>query len=308
MLKASEDLDPKTLDNLSFAVADLLNDAGWAEAVQDCTYVLHVASPFPSQAPKHEDELIIPAREGTLRVLRAAKNAGTVKRVVVTSSFAAMGHGISPEKGKPFDETLWTPTDDNNPQVQAYHKSKTLAERAAWDFVEKQGGDMELSVVNPVGIFGPVLGPDFATSVILVQRLLNGALPGCPNMEFGIIDARDVADLHLVAMTHPKAKGERFLAVAPPCMTVRDVSLALHDRMGNAAKRSPTRGLPNFLLRLVALFDPTVALIVPELGLHKELSNEKAKKLLGWSPKWSNADALAATGESLIKFGLVKPT
>lgn len=308
MLKASDLLDAHKLDNVSFAVADLTEDAGWAEAIKDCTYVLHVASPFPPALPKHEDDLIVPAREGTLRVLRAAKKTATVKRVVVTSSFAAIGYGKLPEKGKPYDETMWTPTDGSGVHVRPYHKSKTLAERAAWDFVGGEGRGLELSVVNPVGIFGPVLGSDFATSILVVQRLLNGQLPGCPDLEFGIIDVRDVADLHLVAMTHPKAKGERFLSVAPPCMTIKDISMALHDRLGNKAHRSPTRSLPSFLLRLIALWDPAVASVVPDLGVHRVLSNEKAKSLLGWQPRWSNADAVTATGESLIKFGLVKST
>ena len=308
MLKASDELKDTNInldENLAFAVADLLKDAGWAEAVKDCTYVLHVASPFPSAAPKHEDELIIPAREGTLRVLRAARDSGTVRRVVVTSSFAAIGYGNHPEIGKPYDETLWT--DINGPGVDAYIKSKTFAERAAWEFVEKEGRGLELSVVNPVGIWGPVMGKDFASSIVLVQRLLNGAMPGCPDLQFGVVDARDVAELELLAMTHPAAKGERFLAVNPPCMTIKEISLALRERMGEKAKRAPTRSLPNLMVRFTALFDPAVAYVVPSLGIRKVLSNEKAKKLLGWEPRWSNADALVATGESLIRFGLVKP-
>ncbi|KIW25399.1 uncharacterized protein PV07_08576 [Cladophialophora immunda] len=297
------------LDRLTFTVADLLKDDGWAEAVQGCTYVLHVASPFPAGAPKHEDDLIIPAREGTLRVLRAARDA-RVKRVVITSSFAAIGYGHTENDhppSVPYTEDVWS--DVNGPGVGAYQKSKTLAERAAWDFVNsgEGGGSLELAVVNPVGIFGPVLGTDFATSIILVQRLLNGSLPGCPQVQFGIVDVRDAADLHLRAMTDPKAKGERFLAVSPPGMTVQQISLALRERMGSAAKRAPTRTLPNFLLRLVALFDPSVALVVPELGKLKQISNDKAKTLLGWQPR-PPVDALVATGESLIKFGIVKTT
>jgi len=262
-----------------------------------------VASPLPPGAPKHEDDLIIPARQGTLRVLRAARDAG-VKRVVVTSSFAAIGYGHTGVK-KPFTEEAWT--NPNGPGVNPYTKSKTLAERAAWDFIEKEGGSLELSVVNPVGIFGPVLGPDFATSIQLVQRLLNGSLPGCPQLGFGIVDVRDVADLHLRAMTDPKAKGERFLGVSPPSMTVLQISLALRERLGKAAKRSPTRVLPNFVLKLIAWFDPAVGLIVPELGNYKDMSNDKAKNLLGWEPR-SAVDALVATAESLIKFGLVQKT
>ena len=197
-------------DRLEFAAADLTQDAGWPEAVAGCTYVLHVASPFPPAAPKHEDELIIPAREGALRVLRAARDAG-VKRVVLTSSYAAIGYG-QPQQSAPFDETNWT--NPNGDDVRAYTKSKTLAERAAWDFIAKEGGALELAVVNPVGVFGPVLGSDYSTSILLVQRLMDGAMPGCPRLWFGLVDVRDVADMHLRCMTDPAAKGERFLAVA----------------------------------------------------------------------------------------------
>ena len=286
---------------LTFAMADLLKDEGWREAAGGCTYVLHVASPFPAKAPKDEDELIIPAREGTLRVLHAARDAG-VKRVVVTSSAAAITYGI-PQPETPFNEEFWT--DVNSSDVRPYPKSKTLAERAAWDFISKEGGVMELSVVNPVGIFGPILGPDFSTSVILVQRLLNGDLPGCPQLQYGVVDVRDVADLHFRAMTNPKAKGERFLAISPPSMTIQQMSLTLRERMGNAAKRSPTRVVPNLLIRALAMFDPQVANVVSELGKLKEMSNEKARSVLGWQPRTA-ADAIVATAESLIEFGLVK--
>jgi nucleoside-diphosphate-sugar epimerase len=288
-------------DRLSFAAADLEKDAGWKEAVAGCEYVLHVASPFPSNVPQHEDELIVPAREGTLRVLRASRDAG-VKRVVLTSSFAAIGYGQAP-RAKPFDETNWTNPDGGG--VSAYVKSKTLAERAAWDFIAKEGGRLELSVVNPVGVFGPVLGPDYATSIILVQRLMDGALPGCPRMYFGVVDVRDVADLHIRAMTNPAAKGERFLAVAGDFMAIVDIAKALKSRLGEAASRVPTRQLPNWVVRLVSIFDQAARQIVPELGKVKNGTNEKARRVLGWSPR-SNEEAVAATAESLLRLGLLK--
>ena len=221
-------------DRLSFIAADLENDAGWPEAVAGCEYVLHVASPFPPNIPKHEDELIVPAREGALRVLRASRDAG-VKRVVLTSSFAAIGYGQKPQT-TPFDETNWT--DPNGDDVLPYVKSKTLAERAAWDFIANEGGDLELSVVNPVGVFGPVLGPDYSTSILLVQRLMDGAMPGCPRLYFGVVDVRDVADLHIRAMTHPAAKGERFLAVAGDFMSILDIAKVLKSRMGDVGQKS----------------------------------------------------------------------
>ncbi len=285
---------------LSFAATDLMSDAGWPEAVAGCDYLLHVASPFPASAPKLEDELIVPAREGALRVLRAARDAG-VKRVVLTSSFAAIGYGVK-ITDRPFTEENWT---DPSGMIGAYAKSKTLAERAAWDFVAREGGALELSVVNPVGVFGPVLGPDYSTSIQIVQRLMDGAMPGCPRLSFGIVDVRDVADLHLRAMTNPAAKGERFLAVAGDFMTIQQIALVLKERMGNAGRRVPTRVLPDWVVRLVAQFDKSVGLIVPELGKFKNATNAKAKRVLGWTPR-SGEDALVATAESLMRLGLLR--
>jgi nucleoside-diphosphate-sugar epimerase len=287
--------------SLSFFAADLEKEAGWAEAVTGCEFILHVASPFPLDIPQHEDELIVPAREGTLRLLRAARDAG-VKRVVLTSSFAAIGYG-HPDQEKPFDETQWTNLEDGG--IPPYHKSKTIAERAAWDFIAREGGKLELSVVNPVGVFGPVLGPDFSTSIEIVKRLMDGALPGSPKIYFGAVDVRDVADLHLRAMENPAAKGERFLAVAVDFLAMRDIARILKNRLGAAAKRVPTRQLPNWLLRLAALRDDGVRQILPELGKKKNGSGEKAKRLLGWNPR-SNEDAILATAQSLARFGLLK--
>ncbi len=288
-------------DRLTFFAADLENDSGWKEAVTGCDYVLHVASPFPPSVPKHEDELIVPAREGTLRVLRAARDAG-VKRVVLTSSFAAIGYG-HPEQEAPFNETSWT--DPNADDVLPYTKSKTLAERAAWDFIAKEGGKLELAVVNPVGVFGPVLGQDYATSILLVQRLMDGAMPGCPRLYFGVVDVRDVAGLHIRAMTHPAAKGERFLAVAGDFMAISDIAHLLKERMGEAAKRVPTRQVPDWLVRTFAAFDPAAKQILPELGKKKNATNEKARRLLGWNPR-APEDAIIATAESLAQLGLLK--
>ncbi len=288
-------------NRLSFIVADLENDTGWPEGVAGCDYVLHVASPFPPNIPKHEDELIVPAREGTLRVLRASRDAG-VKRVVLTSSFAAIGYGHRPQSA-PFNETNWT--DPNGEDVTAYVKSKTLAERAAWDFIANEGGNLELSVINPVGVFGPVLGPDYSTSVLLVQRLMDGAMPGVPRLYFGAVDVRDVADLHIRAMTNPAAKGERFLAVAGDFMSILDIAKVLKNRMGASAKRVPTRQLPDWLVRIAALRDPAVRQILPELGKTKNATNEKAKRMLGWAPR-SNEEAVVATAESLVRLGLLK--
>jgi dihydroflavonol-4-reductase len=251
--------------------------------------------------PKNEDELIIPAREGALRVLRASRRAG-VKRVVLTSSFAAIGYGQKPQQ-TPFNETNWT--DPSGDGVFPYAKSKTLAERAAWDFIANEGGGLELSVVNPVGVFGPVLGPDYSTSILLVQRLMDGAMPGCPRLSFGVVDVRDVADLHIRAMTHPAARGERFLAVAGDFASILDIAKVLKGRMGASAKKVPTRQLSDWLVRIAAMRDPAVKQILPELGKVKNATNEKAKRMLGWAPR-SNEESIVATAESLVRLGLLK--
>ncbi len=289
-------------DRLTFFAADLEKDSGWKEAVAGCDYVHHVASPIPPNTPKHEDDLIIPAREGALRVLRASRDAG-VKRVVMTSSFAAIGYGHSPQTA-PFNETNWSDLSGTR-EVAAYPKSKTLAERAAWEFIDKEGGGLELSVVNPVAVLGPVFGPDYSPSILIVQRLMDGALPGCPRMSFGCVDVRDVVDLHLRAMMNPAAKGERFLAVAGDNVWMVDIARLLKARMGDAAKRVPTRQLPDLLLRLAAMRDPAVKLILPELGIVKRSSNEKARRVLGWTPR-SNEESVIATAESMVRLGLLK--
>jgi nucleoside-diphosphate-sugar epimerase len=211
----------RNTQSLSFYQADLLSDDGWNEAVSGCDYVLHVASPFPAAVPKHEDELIVPAREGTLRVLTAARYAG-VRRVVLTSSFAAIAYGHE-QTDKVYTEESWTNSD--HPKVTAYIKSKTLAERAAWDFLSRDGGALELTTVNPVGVMGPVLGLDNSASIEYVLRMMNGALPGSPRLCLNIVDVRDVADLHLRAMLHPAANGERFLAVAGDFMPLHSIAL-----------------------------------------------------------------------------------
>jgi dihydroflavonol-4-reductase len=291
----------ETGERLSFFAADLVSDAGWREAVAGCEYVLHLASPLLQRVPGDEDELIVPARDGTLRVLRASREAG-VKRVVLTSSFAAIGHGQKPQQA-PFNETNWT--DVNGRDVSPYAKSKTLAERAAWDFVASGDGGLELSVINPVMVLGPVLGPDYSAPILLVKRLMDGAVPGCPRLYFGIVDVRDIADLHIRAMTDPAAKGERFLAAAGDFVSIRQIAEVLKDRLGTAASRVPTREVPNWLVHVFAFFDPSARQILPELGKVKNGSSEKARRLLGWAPR-SREDAIAATGESLLRLGLLK--
>jgi nucleoside-diphosphate-sugar epimerase len=288
-------------ERVEFAQADLMSDAGWAEAAAGCRYVLHVASPFPVAQPKDEDELIRPAREGALRVLKAAREAG-VKRVVQTSSFAAIGYGY-PQRATPFDETDWTKLD--GPGVTPYVKSKTLAERAAWDFVAREGGGLELAAVNPVGILGPVLGKDLSSSVELLKSLMEGAVPAAPRTWFGLVDVRDVADLHVLAMTSPAAKGERFIATGGDFMSVIDMARILRAEMGEAGRRAPTREMPDWLVRLLALVMPAARATLPELGKMRNATSAKARRLLGWTPR-TPREAILASAQSLIDLGIVK--
>ena len=286
---------------LSFFAADLVRDQGWADAVAGCDYVIHVASPLPIAPPKTEDELIVPARDGVLRVLKAARDAH-VTRVVFTSTCGAIYYGHPPQTA-PFDETSWT--DINGGEMSAYVKSKAIAERAAWDFMKAEGGALELSVVNPSGIFGPVLGSDFSSSIELVKRLMDG-MPGCPKLYFGVVDVRDVADLHIRAMTNPAASGERFIAVSGNVMSMLDIATVLKARLGRDAKKVPTRQLPNWVVRLAARFDPGMRTLLPMLGKVRNATSAKAERVLGWKPR-SREDAIVATAESLLQFGIVKP-
>ena len=281
-------------DRLTVIAADLTADEGWPEAVAGCDYVLHVASPFPPKQPKDPDELIVPAREGTLRVLGASLDAG-VKRVVVTSSVAAirLSEGAP---ARPLDETDWTNPD--TPGLTPYVRSKTLAEQAAWDMVRERGEEKRLAVVNPGAIIGPVLNDDLSYSLQAVQRLLGGT-PGAPRLGFSLVDVRDVADLELRAMTAPEAGGERFIA-ATEFLWMSDIATVLRDRLGEAASKVPTRTVPNFIVRAMALFDPGIRSVIGGLGKRTELSSEKARSTLGWAPR-PIEDTIAETGESLIR-------
>jgi dihydroflavonol-4-reductase len=286
---------------LSFFTADLLHDAGWKEAVTGCDYVLHVASPLLSSLPNDENELIVPARDGTLRVLRAARDA-KVKRVVVTSSTAAVAYGHAAQS-LPFNETDWTNLDGSD--VQPYVKSKTLAERAAWDFIAREGGGLELSVINPVAIFGPVLGPDFSGSIQIIKTLLDGAVPAAPKIYFALVDVRDVADLHLRAMMSPAAKGERFIAVAGETLSILDIANLLRRKLGASTPRLPRFEAPNWLVRLAATRVPLLRAVAPQLGQIRRLSGAKARATLGWTPR-DNEEIVLSTAESLMRLGLVK--
>jgi dihydroflavonol-4-reductase len=286
-------------DRLSVAVADLRDDEGWERAVSGCNYVLHVASPFPPAQPKDPDELIVPAREGTLRVLEASLDAG-VQRVVVTSSVAAITGSLVPGSS-PLTENDWS--DPDNPRLTPYARSKTIAERTAWDLVRERGETDKLAVVNPSAILGPVLSEDRSYSIEMIERLLNG-MPGAPRIGFSIVDVRDVADLHFRAMSAPEAGGERFIA-AVSFQWMAQVAEVLREGLGEAAAKVPRRTVPNLLVRAMALFDPSVRSIVGQLGRRTEISSEKAKTLLGWSPRATH-ETIIDCARSLIDKGVVK--
>ncbi|WP_186066362.1 SDR family oxidoreductase [Burkholderia gladioli] len=289
-------------DRLSFVVADLADDAGWDEAASGCAYVIHGASPTPSGEYANEDEQawVRPAVEGNLRVLRAARDQG-VRRVVLTSAFGAIGAGHGADHRRPFDETDWSDVDGH---IAPYQKSKTLAERAAWDFIAREGGGLELSAVNPVAVLGPVLGADYSHSIHLIRHLLNGQ-PGYLRINSGFVDARDVASLHLLAMTEPAAKGERFLATGGASLWMADVAKVLRERLGEAASKVPTALLPDE----VVLGNPAMKGLIPLLGVDMNVTSEKAIRQLGWAPR-SQEEAIVASAESLIRLGLIdnRPT
>lgn len=292
-VRAAVEPEVKAGDRLTVLAADLLADDGWAAAVEGCDHVLHVASPFPPVQPKDPDELIVPAREGTLRVLRASLDAG-VERVVVTSSVAAVTGGLKRKEG-PLTEEDWS--DPDNPKLTPYARSKTIAERAAWDLMAERGATEKLATVNPGAILGPVLGEGRSFSLQAVERLLKGT-PGIPRIGFSFVDVRDVADLHVRAMTAPEVGGERFVAVAQ-FLWMAELAGVLRERLGERAAKVPSRNVPDLLVRAMGLFDPSIRSIAGQLGRKTTLSSEKAESALGWSPR-PTEETIVETAESLI--------
>ena len=298
LTKARNGQDP--LKSLEFAAADLSADAGWDAAMEDVRFVLHVASPFPPTVPKDAQELIGPARDGTLRVLHAAERS-QVERVVQTSSAVAIAYGRDNPNDHTFTEADWT--DPEHPEVKAYAKSKTIAERAAWAELPKLKRPLEWTVVNPGLVLGPVLDKGLSASVDVVKKLLDGSVPGLPRFGFPIVDVRDLADLHLRAMLNPKAAGERFIG-AGPFTWMSDVAAVLKDNLGARGKAVPALRLPDFLVRLVGLFDPVVRAQLHELGKVRVLSCSKAHTVLGWQQR-PVKDTIVDTAESLFAAGVV---
>lgn len=291
--------DPRA-DEIEFVEADLSSDKGWAEAVKDCTYVQHIASPIPAVHPKDEMELIRPARDGALRVLKAAKAAG-VKRVVMTSSFASIAYGHGDKRAEVSDETMWSNPDgpDNTP----YTKSKVLAERAAWDYVNGDGKGLELAAINPTLIVGPALSPDVSTSLEVPIRLLNGKTPGLPRIGFSFVDVRDVAECHVKAMELPEAAGQRFLATHD-FLWFSEAAEILRAKFPAYDKKIPSRKIPDFALKLMAVFQPVYKQTVTELGRTRKGNNAKASRVLGIKFRTAE-EGLVASAQSLIELKVV---
>jgi dihydroflavonol-4-reductase len=265
---------------LQVLAGDLMSDTGWADALAGCRYVLHVASPFPPEQPKDPQALIVPARDGALRVVRAALDAG-VERIVLTSSVAAVRGSRASSATSPYTEADWT--DGNDPSRTPYVRSKTLAERAAWDLVEETGANKRLATIQPGAIIGPTLNEDHSYSLQAIKRLLSG-MPAAPRIGFTFVDVRDVADLHIRAMTDPAAGGERFIATDRWLWTA-DVAAILRERLGDAARKVPTRVAPDMLVRLMARFDGSIRSIVGDLGKQSWISSDKARATLGWTTR-----------------------
>lgn len=281
-------------DRLTVLAADLNSDEGWSEAVAGCDYVLHVASPFPPKQPKDPDELIVPAREGTLRVLEASLAAG-VKRIVVTSSVAAV-RGTGNTGGRELTEADWT--DPENTKLTPYVRSKTIAERAAWDYMRSRDAEDRLVTVQPSAIVGPVLGSDRSYSLQAVERLLTGRMPGIPRLGFSFIDVRDVAALEVAALSAPEAAGQRLLA-AGEFLWFSEVATILRERLGEDARKVPRRKVPDVLVKAMALVDPEVRSVVDELGQKTTYSLANSERRVGWAPR-PVADTIVDCARSLL--------
>jgi dihydroflavonol-4-reductase len=286
---------------LDLVEADLGGDRGWKEAVAGCTYVLHVASPFPAEVPKDEMDLIRPAVDGTKRVLGACAESGTVKRVVLTSSVAAIAFGHDPHDRRVRTEADWSNVD----HCEAYQKSKTLAERAAWDFVNglPVGQRFELAVINPGFVLGPVMNSDPGTSGEVVRKLLAREMPACPRIGFAPVDVRDVAIAHRLAMESPQAPGNRYIC-AGDHMWIEDMAKVLAVEFNPKGYRVPTGRLPYWLMWVIARFDKTIRLALEYVGRQEKVSCDKAKSELGWSMR-PVEQSIIDTGRSMIEYGIV---
>lgn len=291
-----------SFDNLAFFEADLSKDDNWDEAMKGCDYVLSVASPVFFTMPKDENEVIRPAVDGIVRVLKAARNA-SVKRVVMTSNFGAVGFS-NKNLNTVTTEADWT--DSNEKGLSSYEKSKLLAERAAWDFIKQEGGHLEFATINPVAILGPSLSAHISGSFGILEHLLDGSMKAIPNIPLNIVDVRDVADLHIRAMTNPNANGQRFIASADGQISMPEIAALLKNRKPNVAKKVSTKTLPNGVIYLAALFNKQAKEGALLLRMSRNVSNTKAKSILGWKPIANNEEAILASINSMINFGIIQ--
>lgn len=291
-----------TFDNLTFVEADLSKDDNWDLAMKGCNYVLSVASPVFFTIPKDENEVIRPAVEGIIRVLKAARNAG-VKRVVMTSNFGAVGFS---NKNSNITTTEEDWTNPNEKGLSAYEKSKLLAERAAWDFIKKEGGSLEFTTINPVAILGPSLSAHMSGSFGLIEHLLNGSMKAIPNIPLNIVDVRDVADLHIRAMINPKANGQRFIASADGQISVPEIAALIKNKKPDIAKNISIKTVPNWVIYLAALFNKQAKEAALLLRMSRNVSNTKAKKTLDWKPISTNEEIILASLDSMVKYELIK--
>ncbi len=292
----------QSFDNLTFVEAELTKDDNWDEAMRDCKYVLSVASPVFFEIPKDENEAIRPAVEGILRVLKFAQNAD-VKRVVMTSSFGAVGFSQT-DKNRETTEADWT--DPKLKGLSAYEKSKGLAERAAWEFIKKGNSNLEFTTINPVAILGPSLSSHISGSFDILKHLLDGSLKAVPPISLNIVDVRDVADLHIRAMENPAANGERFIATADGQILMPEIAALLKKTKPGVAAKVSTKTVPAFVVNLASLFNSQAKTGAMFLKVNRNVSNAKAKELLGWKPIATNEQAILASLERIIKFGIVK--
>lgn len=278
--------------------AELTTPTDWAAPMADVRYVLHVASPIPATMPRSAEELIKPAREGTLNVMRAAA-AGGVERVVQTSSSTAVAYGCAAPNGRVFTEQDWS--DPDHPDNNAYSRSKTVAERAAWEALPSLPRALEWTAITPGLILGPVMSKDARASVQVVAKLLKGEMPGLPRLAWQVVDVRDIADLHVRAMTARAAAGQRYIG-AGEFVTMTQIAEILRRELGADGAKVATRGLPDWLIRLVGLFDPEVGGQTFELGKERRLSSAKARDELGWTTR-PVAQTIIDTATSLARTG-----
>jgi nucleoside-diphosphate-sugar epimerase len=289
------------LDALEVVAADLTRDDGWRGAVEGCRFVMHIASPLPKGVVKDENELIVPARDGALRVLRASHDAG-VERVVLTSSLSAIIYGN--DRSHLFTEADWSNLDGK--RIGAYDKSKTIAERASWEYMEtiKDSSPMELVAINPGLVLGPLLSSDWGTSAEMVKRILDHKVPAIPNIGFATVDVRDVASAHVTAMVSPNAVGQRFIC-AEANHSMMEIAEILKTRYGTRGFKIPTGRLPSIVIRAMAIFDKTVRLALNDLDTSQNVDNTKIRAVLNWQPR-DLLEMTTSMADSMIDYGVVQ--